>query len=304
MESPEQRGRRQFEAEIARVRQLEAEVPQIPRITPPAARLLVIVLFGVLIAFVAGIVLAIVGSVVRNSAVAGIGMTGVVVGLVVAIVVMYPLQRLRTGRLPFVARTLGLEYSARDPFGMTAGSVPFTVLARNTGAGPPTFSNVMWGSYRGREVRLFDYIPRGTPDLAALTCGVAEAPFGGSPMSLRRPATSDDSDLRVLTEWGEFNREFSVLSGDPKWAITFLDARLMVWLLDHSPRDVSFEVRPGAVLCWRPGPGMGNEHVEALVALTSFMDRIPRVVASLYPPAEELAGSLLGDNRPSPRAGG
>jgi hypothetical protein len=305
MESPQDRRRRQLEAEIARVREVEADVPGIPRITPPAAKVLITFLVVVLIAFLAGIVLAIAGSVLRIDTLTVIGAGGIFTGLVVALVVMIPLRRLRTKRLPFIARRLGLEYSARDPFGMTVRSFPFSVLIRNAGESAPSFLNVMWGTYGGWAVRVFDYLPGGTPNLAALTCGVAEARFGGSPMRILRVARSaDDDDLRVQTEWGEFNREFRVLSRDRRWALAVLDARLMVWLLDHAPRDISFELQPGAVLCWRSAPGIGNEQVEVLLALSSFMDRIPRVVRSLYPPGEPNAPSLLGDNRPPVKVGG
>ena len=299
MESPQDRRRRQLHAEIARLREVEADVPDIPRIRPPAAKVLITFLVAVLIAFLAGIVLAVVGSVLGNEILAGIGTVGIFAGVAVALLVMIPLRRLTTKRLPFIARRLGLEYSAQDPFGMTVGSFPFSVLVQNAGENAPSFLNVMWGNYGGRAVRVFDYLPGGAPNLAALTCGVAEARFGGAPMRILRVATSDDDDdLRVQTEWGEFNREFRVLSRDPRWALAVLDARLMVWLLDHAPRDVSFELQPGAVLCWRSSPGIGNEPVEVLVALTSFMDRIPRVVRSLYPPDEPNEPSLLGDNRP------
>ena len=86
----------------------------------------------------------------------------------------------------------------------------------------------------------------------------------------------------VRLELEAFDRRFRVETDDARFAIAFLDQRLMEAFLGL-PDDVTAEVNEDVLLL--SAPLLPAEHVLVLFdAAVAIRRRIPRVVASLFPP--------------------
>src|SRR5262249_59687506 len=80
-----------------------------------------------------------------------------------------------------------------------------------------------------------------------------------------------------------FNAEFHVSANDRKFANDLIDARMMQWLLANAG-DRSIEVVGNRVLV--AGPKVApTEMIEVIGIAKGFLDHIPKVAASLYPPS-------------------
>jgi hypothetical protein len=119
------------------------------------------------------------------------------------------------------------------------------------------------------------------------TCAVAEV--GAScPRTVVGPATLTSrlgeavGSIEIRFESEAFNRRFLVECEDPRFATTLMDQRMMAWLLECSSA-IAFELREDRLLCVsrRLSPASIPMLLEAV---HGFRQRIPRVVASLYPP--------------------
>ncbi|HEX8098956.1 MAG TPA: hypothetical protein VF660_02000, partial [Actinomycetota bacterium] len=89
---------------------------------------------------------------------------------------------------------------------------------------------------------------------------------------------------KVRFESADFDREFTVLCADRRFATALIDQRLMAWLLDGVPRSVVFEVSGRYVLgSKRDGTEEGTEIIQVFPAVAGFISRVPPVVSSLYP---------------------
>jgi hypothetical protein len=76
---------------------------------------------------------------------------------------------------------------------------------------------------------------------------------------------------------------FDVRSDDRGFANALIDARMMEWLLDHSPRP-GFEISGRWILGYRDQ--VQPWQLDSVLAmLESFVEGIPRAVRSLYPEA-------------------
>jgi hypothetical protein len=85
----------------------------------------------------------------------------------------------------------------------------------------------------------------------------------------------------VRLELEEFDRRFRVESEDGRFAVAFLDQRMMEALLGL-PGDMRVDVNEDVLLLW--APKLPAEQVLLLFdAAAAIRRRIPRVVASLFP---------------------
>jgi len=200
------------------------------------------------------------------------------------------LHERRRETLSGLAFSLGLEYSAEDPFECL--SYPFALLSKGDGRG---VENVMWGLWGTLPVRAFDYWyyvehPDGNGNRSRsyyrFSCAVTELNVSATHLTIDREnaltALADHVGLRdVEFESEEFNREFNVKCGDRKFANDMVDARMMRWLLDAGA-DLRFEVAGRWLLAFsekrRP-----EELVPLFASLGGFRDHVPRVVYELYP---------------------
>jgi hypothetical protein len=217
--------------------------------------------------------------------------------IAVAAVVAFALGRAwwrwRTGaarqrKLMLLCQRAGLDFAALDLFGDTVW-LPFPMFGRPKRG----TENVVWERFRGDEIRVFDYWyeePARDGQGATrrrLTCGVV--PLPGSAPRLRIAPRRVENDLRDVLELPEieleleaFNRRFVVEAGDQRFAIAFLEQRMMEALL-ALPDGVAVEVNEDVVLL--TAPLLPAEQVLRLYdGAVAIHGRIPRSLASLYPP--------------------
>ena len=155
--------------------------------------------------------------------------------------------------------------------------------------------NVVWDRQAGDDVHAFDlwYVDadeRGVGDRRRLTCAVV--PLRSSCPRLRvAPRDVVDDVARafggeeVRLELEAFDRRFRVETDDARFAFAFLDQRLMETFLGL-PDDVTAEVNEDVLVL--SAPLLPAEQVLVLFdAAVAIQRRIPRVVASLFPPRPE-----------------
>jgi hypothetical protein len=207
--------------------------------------------------------------------------TALVVGGIVAL----GFWRLRPRRDAFEAEAnrLGLRHSAKDPFGLL--DEPFDLWGssqRSFG----TLDNVLWGTWRGLQVRAFEYeYSAGEDDRCEFSCAMVAIP-GGWPALAIRPESlasrlADVAVPEVAFESEAFDRAFSVRCDDRRFASAFVDARMMAWLLALEPRW-GFEIDGPWILGYRDR--VRPWEIEGVLeTVATFVERIPRVVGSLFP---------------------
>ncbi len=192
----------------------------------------------------------------------------------------------RQRRLMLLCRRAGLEFAPLDLSPDTAW-LPFPMF------GHPRHGteNVVWE--RGKDVRAFDFWYHDTGDERALgsrrrfTCAVV--PLGFTCPRLRvapRDVVDDIAGVlggrEVLLELEEFDRRFRMESEDARFAVAFLDQRMMEALLGL-PGDVRVDVNEDVLLLW--APLLSAEQVLLLFdEAVAIQRRIPRVATSLFPP--------------------
>lgn len=212
-----------------------------------------------------------------------------VVAVVAGLLISWHLKMRRREDLASFALAHGLEFSARDPFGLLG--LPFRFLAKGDGRG---VENVLWGSQGDRPLKAFDYwyfeenhssdggssrtyyrfscvvleVEALFPDLQVTPEGVLSRLADG--LGLR--------DLEMESE--EFNRRYQVTASVRDFAYQMVDARMIRWLLAlRWPLSVAFA--GPYVLLWTkrlPPRRMGT----LLGAARSFHKRIPGMVWGEY----------------------
>jgi hypothetical protein len=153
--------------------------------------------------------------------------------------------------------------------------------------------NVVWERRRGRDIRAFDFWYEEPADERVvtprrrLTCAVVPLAFSAPRLRIA-PRDLDDEmkaalGLReVRLELEEFNRRFVVETEDERFAIAFLEQRMMAGLLSL-PDGVTAEVNENVLLL--SAPQLPAEQVLLLFdAAVAIHRRIPRVLPSLFPP--------------------
>jgi hypothetical protein len=263
--------------------------PDAPRLSRRRGGLLGVLILVGFLCFLVGLVLLLVGTAAKLQAATTIGALLLVLSVVSILAVRRPLRRVRDQRVPYLAGKFGMSFSPSDPFGLVKVGLPFEVF-RQRGV---EIRNVMWGRVQGQEVKGFDLRFQtygGSEEGWQYTdwqfAGLGEANANCPRLSLvRGPLASNREQPRVTFESGEFNREFTVLCADERFAFAVLDQRLLEWLLASVPPSVEFEFSGPFVLAGkRNGHEQGTEVIHVLSSLGGLLTRFPPVVSSLYPP--------------------
>jgi uncharacterized protein DUF3137 len=215
---------------------------------------------------------------------------GAITAIVVGLLLGWYLKAKRRAAFVAFAAQHGFEYSARDPFDLTAW--PFRLFTRGEGQGA---ENVMWGEWRGVAITAFDYWyyteqqnSRGqrSRSYRRFSCAMVEVSASFPHLEVSREgllsALADRLGLEdIELESPEFNRRYNVRAADRQFAYTLLDARMIDWLVSFD-QGLAFEVLGNRVLAYR-----SRVHPHLLLPLLGtlemFRRRIPRVALSLYP---------------------
>jgi hypothetical protein len=223
-------------------------------------------------------------------------MGGLVVAVVAclaiaSVVIPWLLRQRRAEDIATIAARNGLEYGPSDPFGCTRVAFP---LFRK-GAGREA-ENVVWrDGPDGLARRAFDfsYYTETRNNLGQVqrhhtrfSCVMAQVDGAWPEVSINREGLWEKAlDLVGLgdieLESDEFNRRFALRSDDRRFAVTFVDAQMIDFVLSTEGR-FAFAVKGRWVL-------LASDPVEpALVpallrVADAFVEHIPRVVYELWP---------------------
>src|SRR4051794_18617975 len=211
--------------------------------------------------------------------------------------------------LMLLCQRAGLEFAAMDLATGTAW-LPFPVFGRSRSG----TENVVWDRTRGSSIRAFDFWfadENGEP-LAPRehrTCAVVPLPASCPRLRIEPRDLGDDARSllgmpEVRLELEAFNQRFVVESEDERFAIAFLEQRLMEGLLAVPP-GLSVEVNEDVLLL--VSPLLAPEQVLRLFdAAVELSERIPRSLGSLFPHRPERAPHegrwLQGSWSPEPTA--
>ncbi len=215
----------------------------------------------------------------------------VAVAAVVASVVVWWRRRRRADRqrrLMLLCRRAGLDFAPVDLSPDTAW-LPFPMFGRRRRG----TANVVWERRGGPAIRAFDfwYEEPGEEHAIAprrwLTCAVVPLSASVPRLRVAPPDLADDARAvlglcEVRLELEAFNRRFVVRSEDERFAIAFLEQRLMEALL-ALPEGVTAEANEDVLLL--SAPLLLAEKVLVLFdTAVGLHERIPRTLPSLYPP--------------------
>ncbi len=194
----------------------------------------------------------------------------------------------RQRRLMLLCRRAGLDFAPMDLNPDTAW-LPFPMFGR-TRSGT---ENVVWERERGTDLRAFDFWyeepadDRPVTPRRRVTCAVVPLAFSAPRLRIA-PRDLDDEmkaalGLReVRLELEEFNRRFVVETEDERFAVAFLEQRMMEGLLGL-PASVTAQANENVLLL--SAAELPAEHVLVLFdAAVAIHRRLPRVLPSLYPP--------------------
>jgi hypothetical protein len=184
------------------------------------------------------------------------------------------------------ARSLRLESAPGDVFGFL--DRPFALLREMATA--KDVENTSWGTWRGRDVTVFDYwLARSSDpskdDYEYFTCAATPVPADWPDLSIvpaRGPGWVSDviHGESIGFELERFNRAFDVRCVDGRFAHALIDARMIDWLLGL-PEGTGFEISGGTLLARLPRPTW-DDVAASLETLGAFLERIPPVVASVF----------------------
>jgi hypothetical protein len=194
----------------------------------------------------------------------------------------------------------GLEFAPTDPFGLIDHTFHVFNLADRVRVG-----NVVWGDWRGVQVKAADLWYSGRPSNAdrdgpswpsllygrtnPLTFAVVESEAFLPDIWIRRRNGLREIGSRlefgtIRFESEEFNRKYEVICEDREFAFRFIDARMMQFLLDVSDGlNLSFEANGSKLLvyCRRP---RGIRMAGLLRAARDFRLHVPQMVLREYGP--------------------
>ena len=191
-----------------------------------------------------------------------------------------------------LAQRLGLRYSQEDPFGLLAE--PVALFRRGDGRG---IEHVMDGSYRDTPIRAFDYWfydestdsqGRRSRSYSYFSCVLMPIEAGCYRTSIAPESVfsrlADALTFRDIEFESEaFNRAWNVTSDEPRFAHTFVDARMCEWLLANGGPH-AFEVVGDRILVARRR--IAPEAYPAMLdTAIAFRGQVPTVVFDLYPRA-------------------
>ena len=186
------------------------------------------------------------------------------------------------------AGSLGFRSAPGDPLHLLGRS--FALLGEVAAA--KDVENTSWGSWRGRDVVVFDYwYARSSDpqldDYRYFTCATTPMPSwpelviapAGWTSTLARAVGMED----VRFEYERFNRAFDVRADDRRFATALVDGAMMEWLLELPPGS-GFEIRDGTILCRTPR-APDRDVTRTLETMAAFLNRVPAVVRSWYGPS-------------------
>lgn len=226
----------------------------------------------------------------------------------------------RERQLMLLCERAGLRFAVLDPFQDLW--LPFGLLGRGSERG---VENAVWQASDDTATHCFDFWYRtqrrrggAWPDTIRFSC--AAVAFAAScPRLTIEPREAFDAVEELLDlddvelELEDFNRRFRVRAANRRFAVTFLDQRMMRAMLGLSG-DVSVVVAENRMLLVAPLLPAADVLL-LLEAARSIGTHVPRVVASLFPPRLEecphedrwLAGhwtpAPIGDDLPPPPPG-
>ncbi len=216
-----------------------------------------------------------------------------VIGLTVVGAIFYRNHQQRKARIAAfraLALRYQLTYTEDDVYGLLG--MPFPLFDRGDGRG---IENVLRGVVEGVHMDVFDYWyyeestdTKGNTSrsYSRFDCVIASYDAEGAVLNIEEEsfltrladAVALD-DLRFESD--EFNRAFNVTSPDKRFATSFIDARMMQWLLTNG-RGYGFEIVGDRILvaCDKVAP----EELPVLMGrATGLIRQIPPVVRSLFP---------------------
>ena len=176
------------------------------------------------------------------------------------------------------ARVLGLERSPTDRFGLLG--YPLSLFSRE---GDGEIVDVLWGSWRRLDVKVFEYrFAASEIDIAAsrrFACALGPAPaewpaLSVEPKAFLTPAAQRGPLRAMQLGEGVFDDRFDLRCDDEVFARQLLDRALRDWML-ASADSWGFEVNGRLVLTYRLVEGPITT-MEALEALGGFLERIPK----------------------------
>jgi hypothetical protein len=194
----------------------------------------------------------------------------------------------RQRRLMLLCQRAGLDFAPLDLAPDTAW-LPFPMFGRAKSG----TENVVWERSRGPEIRAFDFWyeepsdERQVTPRRRLTCAVVPLVFSAPRLRIAPRDLADDMKAavglrEVRLELEEFNSRFVVDAEDERFAIAFLEQRMMEGLL-ALPDGVTAEVNEHVLLL--SAPRLRAEQVLVLYdAAVAIHERIPRSLSSLFPP--------------------
>ncbi|MGZ5128367.1 MAG: hypothetical protein ACXWYE_00195 [Actinomycetota bacterium] len=210
---------------------------------------------------------------------------------VAAAVVAWRFQRRRdrTRQLMLLCQRASLEFSTFDPFADTIW-LPFPLFGRGPSRGT---ENVVWNDDDGDDARAFDYwfeerrSQDSVPMMRRFSCALVALPFSCRRLEVAPHGIVDGvgeliegDDLELELE--AFNRRFDVRADDRRFAVAFLDQRMMRAMM-ALPERVTVLVNEDRMLLIAPLLPAA-EVLLLLEAARAIRRHVPPVVASLYPP--------------------
>ena len=223
--------------------------------------------------------------------------SGFVAMLALAVIAMaaigvfsYLAKKRRIEGFALVAQQQGLSFCEDDTFG-TLGE-PFTLFRKGDGRG---VENVVWGAWRGTELRAFDYWyyeesrdaqGHTSRSYSRFDCALLSVPADCPRTSIdpenlftRLADALSFHDIEFESE--EFNRAFNVKGADEKFANDLIDGRMILWLLANAT-DCWIELVGERMLVARRR--LAPEELPGLFGFAlGFVAQVPRVVGDLYP---------------------
>ncbi len=194
--------------------------------------------------------------------------------------------RARSGRQRALLRLCadaGLACAVMDPFPDTT-MLPFRLFGWGS---PHWVENVVWDG--DQAIRVFDLSvqPPDTGSRRSMSCGVVPLPFAVPPMAIVPRGGVDPSEEPLIggivhLELDAFEQRFEVRAADPRAAVALLDQRMMAALL-RLPVAVAIHVHEDRMMLVAPLLEPGDMLV-LLACAKGLAERVPSVVASLYPP--------------------
>ena len=177
-----------------------------------------------------------------------------------------------------VVAVLGLRREAQDPFGLLG--YPLALFARGN---DPKIEDLVWGTWRGLEVRRFDVsfehpVAGQEADRPRFACALA--PLGANaphlvvePLMFVMRLASEVPMPQMPSGWERLDRTFVMRCEDPAFAGRLIDEPMANWLVDLG-EDTGFEVTGSLALLYGPASSAGDL-VTVLETLQGFLDRVP-----------------------------